>query len=70
MCNLFKINAVLQIEIEQLEEKLKGIKRLNWLNSFVEVLSGHYKAEIASKMLQFDTNRSAADQMLAAALQI
>ena len=28
MCSLFRINSVLKIEIEQLEEKLDGIK--NW----------------------------------------
>ena len=32
MCSLFKINSVLKIEIEQLEEKLDGIKQLAWLN--------------------------------------
>ena len=30
MCSLFRINCVLKIEIEQLEEKLDAIKQLEW----------------------------------------
>ena len=49
ICTLFRINAVLRIEIDQLEEKLEAIKTLDWLNLSVESLISHYKAQIASK---------------------
>ena len=49
MCSLFRINCVLKIEIEQLEEKLDAIKDLAWLNLSAETLSNNYKVKIASK---------------------
>ena len=47
MCSLFRINCVLKIEIEQLEEKLDAIKELEWLNLSTETLSNNYKVKIA-----------------------
>ena len=43
MCSLFRINCVLKIEIEQLEEKLDAIRDLEWLNLSAETLSNNYK---------------------------
>ena len=42
MCTLFRVNCVLRIEIEQMEEKLKFIKEKQYLNLSVERLSNHY----------------------------
>ena len=58
MCSLFRINCVLKIEIEQLEEKLDAIKDLAWLNLSAETLSNNYKVKIASKKAQIVGNRS------------
>ena len=69
MCSLFRINSVLKIEIEQLEEKLDGIKELAWLNLSAETLTNNYKVKIASKKAQIVGNRSAASQIVAAAIQ-
>ena len=69
MCSLFSINSVLKIEIEQLEEKLDGIKSLAWLNLSAETLTTNYKVKIASKKAQIVGNRSAASQIVAAAIQ-
>ena len=69
MCALFKINSVLSIEIEQLEDKLQVIKELGWLNLSVETLTDHYKAQIASKKAQIIANRSQASNIVAAAIQ-
>ena len=69
MCSLFRINCVLKIEIEQLEEKLDAIKQLEWLNLSTETLSNNYKVKIASKKDQIVGNRSAASQIVAAAIQ-
>ena len=69
MCSLFRINCVLKIEIEQLEEKLDAIKELAWLNLSTETLSNNYKVKIASKKAQIVGNRSAASQVIAAAIQ-
>ena len=69
MCSLFRINSVLKIEIEQLEEKLDGIKQLAWLNLSAETLLNNYKVKIASKKAQIVGNRSAASQIVAAAIQ-
>ena len=52
MCALFRINSVLSIEIEQLADKLQVIKELAWLNLSVEILTDHYKVQIASKKAQ------------------
>ena len=38
MCTLFRVNFVLRIEIEQMEEKLKFIKANEYLNLSVERL--------------------------------
>ena len=69
MCALFRLNSVLSIEIEQLEDKLQLIKELGWLNLSVETLTDHYKAQIASKKAQIIANRSAASNIVAAAIQ-
>ena len=69
MCALFRINSVLSIEIEQLEDKLQLIKELGWLNLSVETLTDHYKAQISSKKAQIIGNRSAASNIVAAAIQ-
>ena len=69
MCVLFRINSVLSIEIEQLEDKLQVIKELGWLNLSVETLTDHYKAQIASKKAQIIANISAASNIVAAAIQ-
>ena len=69
MCALFRIYSVLSIEIEQLEDKLQVIKELGWLNLSVETLTVHYKAQIASKKAKIIANRSAASNIVAAALQ-
>ena len=69
MCTLFRINAVLRIKIDQLEEKLEAIKTVDWLNLSVESVISHYKAQIVSKQSQYNSNRSAADQILVTALQ-
>ena len=69
MCSLFRINCVLEIEIEQLEEKLDAIQKLEWLNLSTETLSNNYKVKIASKKDQIVGNRSAASQIVAAAIQ-
>ena len=69
MCALFRINSILSIEIEQLEDKLQVIKELCWLNLSVEILTEHYKAQIASKKAQIIANRSAASNIVTAAIQ-
>ena len=69
ICALFRINSVLSIEIEQLENKLQVIKELGWLNLSVETLTDHYKAQIASKKAQIIANRSQASNIVAAAIQ-
>ena len=45
----FRVNCVLRIEIEQMEEKLKFIKENEYLNLSVERLSNHYNYNIATK---------------------
>ena len=75
MCALFRINSVLSIEIEQLEDKyqledkLQVIKELGWLNLSVETLTDHYKAQITSKKAQIIANRSQASNIVAVAIQ-
>ena len=69
MCSLFRINCVLEIEIEQLEEKLDAIQKLELLNLSTETLSNNYKVKIASKKDQIVGNRSAASQIVAAAIK-
>ena len=69
LCSLFRINCVLEIEIQQLEDKLDGIKSLSWLNLSTETLTTIYKSKIASKKDNIVRNRSAAALMVAAAIQ-
>ena len=52
ICSLFRINVVLKIEIEQLEEKLDLIKEMAWLNLSAETLTNNYNVKIACKEAQ------------------
>ena len=65
----FRINCVLRIEIEQLEEKLKFIKQVEWLNLSVERLTHDYNCKIATKKAQIIDNQAAASNIVAAAMQ-
>ena len=67
MCSFFRINCVLRIEIEQLEEKLKFIKQVEWLNLSVERLTHDYNCKIATKKII--DNQAAASNIVAAAMQ-
>ena len=69
MCSFFRINCVLRIEIEQLEEKLKFIKQVEWLNLSVERLTHDYNCKIATKKAQIIDNQAAASSIVAAAMQ-
>ena len=69
MCTLFRVNCVLRIEIEQMEEKLKFIKANEYLNLSVERLSKHYNYNIATKKAQILQNQAAASNIVAAAMQ-
>ena len=69
MANFFRINCVLRIEIEQLEEKLKFIKQVEWLNLSVERLTHDYNCKIATKKAQIIDNQAAASNIVAAAMQ-
>ena len=69
MCSFFRINCVLRIEIEQLEEKLKFIKQVEWLNLSVERLTQDYNCKIATKKAQIIDNQAAASNIVAAAMQ-
>ena len=69
MCTLFRVNCVLRIEIDQMEEKLKFIKENQYLNLSVERLSNHYNYNIARKKDQIIQNEAAASNIVAAALQ-
>ena len=69
MCTLFRVNCVLRIEIEQMEEKLKFIKANEYLNLSVERLSKHYNYNIATKKGQILQNQAAASNIVAAAMQ-
>ena len=69
MCCLFRSNSVLTIEIEQLEEKLELIKQVGWLNLSIERLIHDYHCQIASKKAQIIDNKSAASNIVAAAMQ-
>ena len=70
LCALFfRINCVLRIEIEQLEEKLKFIKQVEWLNLSVERLTHDYNCKIATKKAQIIDNQAAASNIVAAAMQ-
>ena len=68
MCTLFRVNCVLRIEIDQMEEKLKFIKENQYLNLIVERLSNHYNYNIATKKAQIIQNQAAASNIVAAAL--
>jgi len=69
MCSFFRINCVLRIEIDQMEEKLKFIKEVDWLNLSVERLTDDYKYKIATKKAQIIDNQAAASNIVAAAMQ-
>ena len=69
MCTLFRVNCVLRIEIDQMEEKLKFIKENQYLNLSVERLSNNYNYNIATKNAQIIQNEAAASNIVAAALQ-
>ena len=69
MCTLFRVNCVLRIEIEQMEEKLKFIKENQYLNLSVERLSNRYNYNIVTKKAQIIQNEAAASNIVAAALQ-
>ena len=69
MYALLRINCVLRIEIDQIQEKLQRIKELGYLNLSVDTIMKHYRAQIDLKQGQIDANRSAADNIVAAALQ-
>ena len=69
MCSFFRINCVLRIEIDQMEEKLKFIKEVEWLNLSVERLTHDYKYKIATKKAQIINNQAAASNIVAAAMQ-
>ena len=69
MCSFFRINCVLRIEIEQLEEKLNFIKQVEWLNLSVERLTHDYNCKIATKKAQIIHNQAAASNIVAAAMQ-
>ena len=69
MCTLFRVNCVLRIEIEQMEDKLKFIKANEYLNLSVERLSKHYNYNIATKKVQILQNQAAASNIVAAAMQ-
>ena len=69
MCSFFRINSVLRIEIEQLEDKLQLIKQVEWLNLSVERLTHDYNCQIASKKAQIIDNKAAASNIVAAAMQ-
>ena len=69
MCTLFRVNCVLRIEIDQMEEKLKFIKENQYLNLSVEGLSNHYNYNIATNRAQIIQNEAAASNIVAAALQ-
>ena len=69
MCSFFRINCVLRIEIDQMEEKLKFIKEVDWLNLSVERLTDDYKYKIATKKAQIIGNQAAASNIVAAAMQ-
>ena len=69
MCSFFRINCVLGIEIDQMEEKLKFIKEAEWLNLSVERLTQDYKYKIATKKAQIIDNQAAASNIVAAAMQ-
>ena len=69
MCSFFRINCVLRIEIDQIEEKLNFIKEVEWLNLSVERLTDDYKYKIATKKAQITDNQAAASNIVAAAMQ-
>ena len=69
MCTLFRVNCVLRIEIDQMEEKLKFVKENQYLNLSFERLSNHYNYNIATKKAQIIQNEAAASNIVAAALQ-
>ena len=69
MCFFFRINCVLRIEIDRMEEKLKFIKEVEWLNLSVERLTHDYKYKIATKKAQIIDNQAAASNIVAAAMQ-
>ena len=69
MCAFFRVNCVLRIELEQMEEKLKFIKENEYLNLSVERLSNHYNYNIATKKAQIIQNQAAASNIEAAAMQ-
>ena len=60
---------MLRIEIDQMEEKLKFIKEVEWLNLSVEKLSNDYNYKIATKKAQIIQNQAAASTIVAAAMQ-
>ena len=69
MCSFFRMNCVLRIEIDQMEEKLKFMKEKQYLNLSVERLSNHYNYNIATKKAQIIQNQAAASNIVAAAMQ-
>ena len=69
MCSFLRINCVLRIEIDQIEEKLNFIKEVEWLNLSVERLTEDYKYKLATKKAQIIDNQAAASNIVAAAMQ-
>ena len=69
MCSFFRINCVLRIEIDQIEEKLNFIKEVEWLNLSVERLTDDYKYKLATKKAEIIDNQAAASNIVAAAMQ-
>ena len=52
-----------------MEEKLKFIKEVEWLNLSVERLTHDYKHKIATKKAQIINNQAAASNIVTAAMQ-